>query len=524
MTMFQNPILTGFNPDPAICRGKDKYYIANSTFEYFPGLSIHESEDLVNWELVARPLNNKTLLDMEGTPKSSGVWAPCLTYHDGLYYIVYSNMKTWAAMPFKDAQNYIITSESITGPWSEPVYINSSGFDASLFHDENGRKYFVNMEWDYRKGGGHESFTGILVQELDPKTFELLGEPQRIFTGTKRGLVEGPHIYQKDGYYYLFCAEGGTSYEHAESVARSKDIFGPYEVHPNELLISGLGTDSKIQKAGHGALVQSFEGDWYFAHLCGRPLPNDEHGRCPLGRETALQNIVWKDAWPYLPSYTLYPEETYSVKDGVKKEKVTHIDYELNSQLFDLDFQSLRVPLDESMMRKEDNELVLVGKQSLYSLSKQSLLVRRQQDFEFEFGFTLMHEPTSFQHMAGLIYRYNEDNQYYLYSSFNEDLNQTVLNVVTIDNANPTFYHEQGIPYEGEVKLKLKGSYSEAQFYFENSKGEDVAIGTTLDVSKLSDEYANPMGFTGAFMGMCAQDLSLHQKEARFKSIYYQCN
>ena len=143
------------------------FYIANSTFEYFPGVSISASKDLANWETVAYPLNEKRLLDMRGNPQSGGIWAPCLSYCDGLFYLVYTDVKVWAREPFKDAHNYITTAPDVTGPWSDPVYVNSSGFDPSLFHDEDGRKYFVNMEWDYRKPGDAK-FTGILLTELDP--------------------------------------------------------------------------------------------------------------------------------------------------------------------------------------------------------------------------------------------------------------------------------------------------------------------------------------------------------------------
>lgn len=520
MIKVQNPILTGFHPDPSICRGNDKYYIANSTFEYFPGLTISESSDLINWETVARPLDNKKLLDMEGNPKSSGVWAPCISYDNGMYYIVYSNMKTWAAMPFKDSQNYIITSSQIEGPWSEPVYMGSSGFDASLFHDRDGRKYYVNMEWDHRRGGGNESFSGILVQEVDPITFELLGEATTIFHGTSRGLVEGPHLYRIGEYYYLFSAEGGTSYQHAESVARSKNILGPYEVHPQELLISALDTDAYIQKAGHGALVESFEGDWYFAHLCGRPL-EDKEGRCPLGRETAIQNIVWKEDWPYLPDYTNVPRDYFTVPNGTKKAKAVLTAYDVNSKEFDLDFQSIRVPLGGDMMCKDGDTLVLTGKQSLYSLSKQSALLRRQQDFQFEFHFQLLHEPTSFQHMAGMLYRYNEDNQFYLYSSYDENLKSKILNVLSIDNGNPSYFSEVGVPYTGDIYLKVEADYAEAYFSYSLDGETYIQIGDVLDVSILSDEYAYPMGFTGAYVGMAAQDLKFHEKEARFSGITY---
>jgi xylan 1,4-beta-xylosidase len=196
-----NPILPGFNPDPSIVRVGDDYYIATSTFEWYPGVQIHHSRDLVNWRLVAHPLDRAELLDMRGNPDSGGIWAPCLTWHDGLFWLIYTDVKRHEGS-FKDMHNYLTTCATIDGRWSDPVYLNSSGFDASLFHDDDGRKYLCNMEWDY------------------------------LFKGTDLRVTEAPHIYKRNGYYYLLTAEGGTGYTHAMTMARSKNLRGPYELDP----------------------------------------------------------------------------------------------------------------------------------------------------------------------------------------------------------------------------------------------------------------------------------------------------
>ena len=235
-TMIRNPILPGFNPDPSICRVGDDYYIATSTFEWFPGVQIHHSRDLVNWRLVRRPLERASQLDMRGEPDSCGVWAPCLSYADGKFWLVYTDVKRFDG-DFKDAHNYIVTAPSIEGPWSDPIYVNSSGFDPSLFHDDDGRKWFVNMIWNHRNPAGahlkHPAFFGILLQEWDPASGRLIGSAKNIFTGSPLGLVEGPHLFKRGGWYYLTTAEGGTGYDHAVTMARSRVIEGPYELHPN---------------------------------------------------------------------------------------------------------------------------------------------------------------------------------------------------------------------------------------------------------------------------------------------------
>ena len=160
--MIRNPILPGFNPDPSICRVGDDYYIATSTFEWYPGVQIHHSRDLVNWRLVTRPLDRAAQLDMRGNPDSGGVWAPCLSHADGRFWLVYTDVKRLDGN-FKDAHNYIVTAPAIEGPWSDPTYVNSSGFDPSLFHDDDGRKWFVNMVWDHRMDGAarHREASGL---------------------------------------------------------------------------------------------------------------------------------------------------------------------------------------------------------------------------------------------------------------------------------------------------------------------------------------------------------------------------
>ena len=149
--VITNPILPGFHPDPSILRVGEDYYIANSTFEWFGGVEIHHSRNLADWEFVTRPLSTREYLDMKGNPASGGIWAPCLSFSDGLFWLVFTDVKSWNDGPFKDCHNYVTTASDIRGPWSAPVYLNSSGFDASLFHDDDGKKWYVNMEWDYRK-------------------------------------------------------------------------------------------------------------------------------------------------------------------------------------------------------------------------------------------------------------------------------------------------------------------------------------------------------------------------------------
>ena len=240
-TIIRNPILPGFNPDPSIVRVGDDYYIATSTFEWFPGVQIHHSRDLVHWRLLTRPLTRASQLNMLGDPDSCGIWAPCLTYADGLFYLIYTDVKRYgrtsqagaAGASLRDFHNYLVTSPRIDGEWSDPVYLNSSGFDPSLFHDDDGRKYLLNMLWDHRPG--QNRFAGIVIQEYSASERRLIGERRVIFEGTAIGFTEAPHLYKRNGYYYLITAEGGTGWGHAVTMARSRSLLGRVRTPPRHL-------------------------------------------------------------------------------------------------------------------------------------------------------------------------------------------------------------------------------------------------------------------------------------------------
>jgi len=305
MLQIKNPVLPGFNADPSIIRVDDTYYIANSTFEWFPGVRLHESKDLVHWNLLPSALSTTTLLDMKGNPSSGGIWAPDLSYADGKFWLIYTDVKVTEG-PFKDMINYLTTAEDIRGPWSDPIRVNGVGFDASLFHDDDGRKYLVQQTWDHREY--HHAFDGITVTEFDTETMKLKPETARtIYAGTDVKLVEGPHLYKINGYYYLFAAQGGTVWTHQEVVARSKTLDAlSFETEPGDPFITNFDTpELEIQKQGHGALVETPGGEWYYASLCGRPWHHenesstDPRGWCPLGRETAIQKVYWdEEGWP----------------------------------------------------------------------------------------------------------------------------------------------------------------------------------------------------------------------------------
>lgn len=516
--MINNPVLKGFHADPSMICVDGTFYIANSTFEYYPGVKISESKDLANWKTVSYPLKDKKHIDMKGNPKSAGIWAPCLSYSNGIFYLVYTDVKSWDKMPFKDAPNFITTTTDIHGEWSDPVYVNSSGFDASLFTDIDGKKYFVNMEWDYRKPGT-ETFSGILVTELDSETLTPIGKPVKIFKGTERGCVEGPHIYKKDDYYYLLVAEGGTSYEHAESVARSKNIYGPYEVHPDKHLVTCWGDKkSYLQKTGHGSICCGSDGRWWLAFLCGRPT--NQHMRCPLGRETGVAEIVWKNNWPYLKDGgTVPPAQFEGYGEKVRKDI---FEYGFDSEDFKSDFQTLRVPCRHEI--NDDGSLRIYGGESLASIHEQSMYVRRQDAFSFVAETAIDFKPDNFQQMAGMIYRYSEENQYYFRISYNENIDKRTIGLLKFDKYNFSMTKEQDeIVVDNDELIYLRLTITNGLGHFSSSfDGKKyIDFPDVINSEMVCDEYETPMGFTGAFVGMSCQDLQYKKIHADFKYFKY---
>jgi len=522
--MIKNPVLTGFHPDPSFICVNDTFYIANSTFEWFPGVKISKSKDLANWETVCYPCDRDALLNMEGTPSSCGIWAPCLSFANGRFYLVYTAVKLWADSNFKDSPNYITTAEKIEGPWSDPVFINCSGFDPSLFHDDDGKMYFLNMEWDFRRKG-NDQFSGILITELDPKTLKTVSKTVKIFKGSAKGGVEGPHLYKKDGYYYMFAAEGGTVYKHAETVARSKNIMGPYELHPNTFLsCAEEHPESPLQKTGHGQIAQAPDGRWWYACLCGRPVKvNDSRQprRCPLGRETLINEVIWKNDWPYLKNETTVPDEYFEAYGEKKPDAAKRYDFKAgNDKCLEQDFLSLR-----SKVRYEwkDGMLRIHGGNSPSCNFGQNILARRQQHFNFEALTSVKMHSENFQQMAGLIYRYDELTYYFLRIAFNEELGQNTLGILSkVNGAFSLPLGDNEIPAgTAAVHLKVTANGANAKFSYSLDGENYTEIDYNIDVTTLSDEMCQPLGFTGAFIGMQCVDLRDKTASADFAYFEY---
>lgn len=536
---IQNPILKGFHPDPSIIRVGEDYYIATSTFEWWPGVRLHHSRDLKHWELIEAPLNRMSQLDLRGVGASQGIWAPCLTYDKGTFYLVYTVVKAFYCNMY-DTENYLVTARDIHGPWSDPIALNNFGFDPSLFHDEDGRKYMVSMVTDHRVP---KKYAGRLVlQEYDAVNKKMTGPVREIYQAEKI-FLEGPHIFKWNGWYYLFSADTGTGEGHGQTIQRSRNIWGPYEMYQADfmertedgeaysILTSRHHPDILLQKSGHADLVETPDGEWYIVHLCGRAgcerNPEDVsrfagERRYPLGRETAIQKMRWtEDDWLVLdcgdgPQRNVPFEEIEGPKCGetsqnaevLWKTKPDRDDFD--SPSLDMEFQSLRIPMDEHYLslRERPGWLRLYGRSGLSSKFSQSLIARRWTEFSFDVSTRMEFEPEVFKQMAGLILMYDTDNYLYLHVSCDEEIGKCIT-ILRAENKTYSYPADYESLEEGK-SLILKASVRDEKCQFSYGYEEDKMqkIGPEFETGFMSDEACREGWFTGAMMGIACQDLT----------------
>ena len=497
--LVKNPVLKGFNPDPSLLYVDGNYYIATSTFEWFPGVCIHHSRDLANWEIAGYALTDDKHLDMTGLDMSCGIWAPNLTFHDGLFYLAYTIVYT-DRQRYKDTHNFLVTAADIKGPWSKPVFLNCSGFDPSIFH-EGDKKYVVNMIIDHRVD--YERFAGVDVQEYDVKTQKLIGTPVRVSSGTHRALTEGPNIIKNGDYYYLTLAEGGTLYDHCTTVLRSKNLFGPYEENPNNPILTSAGQDGcLLERAGHSQIIQGGDGRWYMSHLASRPIEN-----CSiLGRESCIQNIEWTDdGWPRLSANnTGKPEITFSAPAEIIPNSDLSERVDFSDGIIPLSYMSLRHSFKTNGIEIVNKKLRITGGASVMCKYQQGLIARRQQSLSCDFSAAIEFKPRHLNHIAGLLVYYNYDNNYYLKMSRDEKgiflCVTSSVNKVIVDSA-PVYIDSELVYLKAEIrKENLIFSYS-------LDGKEHTPIGTVLDMKNISDERIEGNGFTGSMLGVNCCDV-----------------
>ncbi|GHA24536.1 family 43 glycosylhydrolase [Streptomyces purpurascens] len=525
--VIRNPVLPGSHPDPSILRVGPDFYLATSTFEWYAGVRLHHSTDLVHWRPLGGALDDIRLVDLTGCPDSGGVWAPSLTHADGLFHLVYSNVSTYVG-GFTDCPNHLITAPSIEGPWSEPVPLHARGFDASLFHDGADSR-LLNLVHDWRPG--HGGSAGLEARRYDRAERRLTGDPVRIELPPQAGWIEGPNLYRRGDWYYLLTADGGTGYDHQVTVSRSRTLAGPYARDPSGPLLTARDhPDLPLQKAGHGSLVETGVGHWYLAYLVARPL--GRRGPCVLGRETALAPVTWTaDGWPRvetgLPALEV-PVGTSTV--GTEHTDVDDTDG-FDGPALGPQWSTLRRPPtpDWVSLTERPSHLRLRGGRSPQSLVEPSLVARRVTSARCSFEATMEYRPHAFQHLAGITAYYNTRNWHYLYVTV-DDADQPVLRVASCDRGVLSVDEAGGAPLGDITRLRLGLDFEGADLRFRYDTGRGwEPFGPALDATVLSDEHAKQiedgqiraLGFTGAFVGLWAWDLTGGGHPADFDEVTY---
>ena len=540
--MIKNPILPGFNPDPCVCRKKDDYYIAVSSFEWFPAIPIYHSRDLKNWELLTNIIQDEELLDLRKLPSAKGIWAPDLTYSEkeDLFYMVYGVMNSMNARYF-DIDNYVITAKDIKGPWSEPVYLHSAGFDAAMFHDDDGRKYVVSLDWETREN--YEKPGEISISEYDPVAKRIKSYSKRFWKGgTDRGCIEAPRITRRNGYYYIMCAEGGTGYNHCVTMGRAKNIFGPYEKDPkNPIVTSAPGESyerhdadhlkpkyynptSILQKSGHGSYVELPTGEVYLFHLTARPFVTEDNDirskfRCTLGRETAMQKMQWtEDGWLRMADGSNLAKENVQesgLKEYVLPKPVERDDFD-GEELGDFYYAPRISP--KSFCSMHEGWLSIRGQEALTSLNRVSLLCRKLTSLKTTVTTKMRFVPEVFQHSAGLVVYYDNMNYAVLRKYYSETLGGAALMVQHMENGERHQWLDERVRVSAEedifLKMRIDGRNLKFAWSYDDNKWND--IGPTLDTSKFSDEYCKFGEFTGAMVGITCEDRVFREKTAEF--------
>lgn len=534
--MIKNPILTGFNPDPCICRKGDDFYIAVSSFEWLPGIPIYHSKDLKHWELYTHVLTLNSQVELRKLPSAKGVWAPCLTYceEEDSFYVIYGVMNSMNARYF-DVDNYLIKAKDIRGPWTEPVYLHSAGFDASILHDDDGRKYIVSLEWETRDG--YEKPGVICVAEYDTKNKCLKEYPKRVYNGgTDRGCIEAPHLTKRGEYYYLMCAEGGTGYNHCVTMARSKSPYGPFEKDPmNPILTSSpnnsneradwdhlkpryYNPESVLQKSGHGSYVNLDEKTAYLVHLCARPFVPEL--RCTLGRESAIQKMIWND-----DGWLRMADGTNLAKIEIEEAYLPAFDAEVlpdrdnfDDKVLRKDYYSPRIfPSEFTDCTSREGFIRLRGQESLSSLNRVSLLCRKLPSVDIEASAGLDFNPEIYQHSAGLVLYYDNMNYIALRKYYSDTLKQPAIAIISLENGEKKEHLDTRTAVDCRM-LRFELIVSGRESYFKwGYEGEDTKpIDPVFATDKLSDEYCKYGEFTGTMVGIFAVDSMFHKKEADF--------
>lgn len=491
MVTAKNPILSGFYPDPSICRVGEDFYLVNSSFAYFPGIPIFHSKDLAHWEQIGNVLDREKQISLRGCRFSGGIYAPTIRYHEGMFYIVTTNVT--------GGGNFYVTAQNPEGPWSDPYYLgdDAAGIDPSLFFDDDGTCYYIGTRWD-EKTQEYNGDNEIYIQELDLKQHKLIGESTAVWKGAMRHAIwpEGPHLYKKDGYYYLMHAEGGTEFHHSVMIARSRNLSGPYEGNRCNPILTHrhLGEAYPVKNVGHGDLVEAQDGSWYMVMLGSRPCEN----HTSLGRETFLANVSWEDEWPVVNPGVGHLTDIVEIS---LKEYPTEAEADtvyFTETMLGKEFLTLRNPSADFYSLKANPGFLrlYMKKETLQEAASPSYIGIRQRSQNYEISTEVTVKSQKATQRAGLAVVQSDEN-HMRFEVFTRNKKQ-YANVTKHVEDKESQLGEVELT-DGEVELIITARGQKASFEISQKDTRKMAA-ENVDMCFLSTEAAG--GFVGNTIGM----------------------
>ena len=487
---YHNPVRTGFFPDPSIVRVGDDYYMVNSSFIFFPCIPISHSKDLIHWEIIGHAVTNPEWAHLDELEGGRGYWAPDISFYEDRFYITATYRLNDVPPTYR--RQIVVSSDKPEGPYTEPVFIDEDGIDPSIFNDDDGRRYMLLNR-------------GARIFELDKSGTRKISEAQLLYYGDYKRAPEGPHLYKKNGYYYLIEAEGGTGLEHRVTVSRSKELFGTYEPCPYNPIMRQQDTEASIQRCGHGDMVETQDGRWYMVYLCGRQIGD---GYSILGRETAIDPVTWtEDGWPIVnglkgPSAMQvkpFPDYIETMSDNGLK---------LSPCGLYMEYMTPR-PFDSGAVKCgiDSRSFVISGsKAPLSSVDSRNIVLRRQSDFTFTYS-VIMDIPVMEDGQSAGITGYYDENTYFEFGATSRHGAIYLYSNEHIGEQDRYIIAEEPVPDSAQtIRLTMDTDHLERKLkYALNDKGAETAFTTLRNVFYLCDEGLDKgKRFTGALVGMYA--------------------
>ena len=532
---YNNPIIPGSYPDPSICRVGNDYYIVNSSFEYFPGLPIHHSKDLVNWNLIGYGLHRDDQcsgeMNLVDVQTDGGIHAPSIRYHDGLFYIITTNVYSPGPQQPTEMINFIITAEQVEGPWSNPHIIEGApGIDPDIIFDD-GKVWYVGTHVPEKPNFNGEG--EIWLQELDLDNWSLKGERYFLWRGALYygTWAEGPHIYKRNGFYYLLIAEGGTSLEHAVMVSVSDNVKGPYVPNARNPILTSrhLSNDYWVNSIGHADLLELADGRWYMVAL-GIRSEIDTYSN--MGRETHLIPVTWEEE-PFEWKYDKIEKEWSDLPDRERFEKLRRVNYEwpvcspltgrversfplpfpassqvnkesfrdnFDSETLNLEWNFRRVPQEGTyLINNKEGYLRLFSSKNVIENHKGcSLLGIRQIETDFEFSVKMLYNPSIPEVQAGVSLFQKDDN--YLTFTIEKDKEQNmILKLVSKEQKKVPLVIQQTFlkSYNDSIIFKVFSKNQSYKYYYSLDNGTNFNF-----FAETSSGLLLSKGYTGAYMGI----------------------